>query len=155
MPFRSSPFFGGDPFAEIRRLQNDMSRPFTGLDAGAGAAGYPPVNLWAGEDRLAVTMEVPGVEPEALDISVHDDLLTVSGERAAPRAEAEGEGDGKGRGLAWHRRERAYGKFSRSVRLPFRVDANTVQARSRDGVLEVVLHRPEEDKPRKIRVKSS
>ena len=57
-----------------------------------------------------------------------------------------------GNEVVWHRRERRQGAFARAVQLPFRVDAEKVQAHSRDGLIEIELHRPEEDRPRKIPV---
>lgn len=133
----------GDPFADMRRLQAEASRLFSDLEPRAGGAQFPPVNLWAGDDGVAVSAEIPGVDPDAIDISVREDLLTLSGERTPPDD------------VTWRRRERVYGKFSRVIRLPFRVDQDKVEARFRGGLLEVFLQRPEADKPRRIAIKSN
>ncbi len=137
---------GFDPFSDVRRLHQQIDRLF-GQRGLAGSGTFPPVNLWAGPDSIALTAELPGVAPDAVDLSVKEDVLTIRGSRTAPEASAEGE-------FSWHRRERAYGDFQRLVQLPFRVDPERVEARFRDGVLEVELHRPEEDKPRRIEIKS-
>ncbi len=132
---------GPDPFALMRSLTRDADRWRP-----ASARGFPSVNIWQGADSTAVTAELPGVQPTDIDIQVKEDLLTISGERKPP----EGEGE-----TVWHRRERGFGRFSRVIRLPYRVDAETVEARYEDGVLQVELHRPEQDKPRRIEIKAA
>jgi HSP20 family protein len=132
----------GDAFAEMRRMQAEMNRLFEGVVPSA----YPPVNLWAGDNSVVVTAELPGVLPEDVDLTVRDDVLVLKGKCEPEQA---------GEDLAWHRRERPYGSFSRAIELPFRVDADRVQARFADGILEIELERPEQDRPRKIQVKAS
>lgn len=135
---------GYDPYAELRRLQRDMNGMFAGL--GPAAEEFPPVNLWLGEDSVVVTAEIPGIRSDNLDVTVQDDTLRLAGRR---EPEAEGED------VAWHRRERGYGTFARAVQLPFRVDPDDVQARFLNGVLEIELRRPAEDRPRKIEIRSA
>lgn len=142
--------FGGDPFAEMRRLQADMNRMFSEW-GGAGPAGaaredFPPVNVWVGEHSVVVTAQLPGFAEDDLDLTVRDDSLTLRGSRKPPEL---------GETSAWHRRERAYGEFARVVELPLRVDPQRVEARFANGVLTVELHRPEADRPRKIRITAS
>ena len=134
-----SPFGYADPFALMRRQMRDLGRP-------AQASGYPAVNVWQGAHSAAVTAELPGLAPEDIEISVTNNVLTISGERRLPE-----DGDG----ASWLRRERPYGRFSRVVQLPFRVDRDRVEARFENGVLEIELHRPEEDKPRRIDIKAA
>lgn len=134
---------GWDPFAELRRFQTNMNRMFDGYSMADARAGFPPVNVYAKEDSLLVTSELPGFNDDTIDITVREDMLTIAGEM-----KDEGGDDSKG----WHRRERGRGKFSRTIELPFRVDPDRVDARFKDGVLEIELHRPEEDKPRKIAI---
>ena len=134
---------GFDPFQEMRRVQQEMNRRLTGLTSEA-AREFPPINLWVGEDSVAVTAELPGLSPEEVDVTVQENTLTLMGERVSPP---------EGEKTMWHRRERAFGRFSRTVQLPFRVDPDHVQARFAHGVLEVELHRPEADRPRKIQIK--
>lgn len=137
---------GWDPFAEMRRMQNEMNRLFAEVEGRSTTAAFPPVNLWVGEDSVVVTAEVPGIDLENLDLTVREDVLTIQGKRD-PAAETNE--------IAWHRRERAYGAFSRSVELPFRVDPDKVRARAMNGVLEVELQRPEADKPKRIRINAN
>ena len=134
---------GFDPFGELRRLQHPLDRWF-GQRPLAAAAGFPAVNLWAGADSVAITAELPGVDPADVELSVKDDVLTLRGSRRASTDDGE---------VAWHRRERSHGQFQRLVQLPFRVDPDRVEARFADGVLEVDLQRPEADKPRRIEIR--
>jgi HSP20 family protein len=132
-----------DPFSRMRSLMRDFDRGY----APAGAQGaFPAVNLWHGEEGIAITAELPGVEPSDIDISVKENVLTLSGERKLPATPE---------GARWHRREGRYGKFSRAVRLPFRAGDDRVEARFKDGVLRIFVGRPEEDKPRKIEIKAA
>ena len=78
--------------------------------------------------------------------SVKEDVVTIAGERKPPEVAED---------TVWQRRERAYGRFSRAIRLPYRVDPDRVEARFADGVLEIELHRPEADKPRRIQIKAA
>ncbi len=130
-----------DPFRELRRLQEEMDRL-----AGAftpAAASFPAVNLYAGRDGIAVSAELPGVAKDELEIHAHRDTLTLRGTRR-PAAEDE---------AAFHRRERRSGAFTRTIQLPFRVDPERIEARLENGLLQLSLQRPEEDKPRRIEVK--
>jgi HSP20 family protein len=120
---------------EMDRMLADVSRP--------RAAAYPPVNIAADEDGLVVTAELPGVDPAALEISAVRDQLTIRGE--LPGYEEE-------EGRTWHRRERRTGSFSRTIQLPYAIDADSVGAACRDGVLRITMKRPEVDKPRRIEV---
>ena len=112
----------------------------------APAGGFPAVNIWQGTDSAALTAELPGVDPADIDISVKEDVVTITGERKAPATDEQ---------TVWHRRERAYGRFSRVIQLPFRVDPDRVEARLQDGVLQIELHRPEADKPRRVQIKAA
>ena len=92
-----------------------------------------------------VTAELPGVSPDEINIAITGDTLTLSGSRQRPETESN----------TYHRQERGYGPFSRSLQLPFRIDANQVEATFRKGVLSITLPRAEEDKPKKINVNAS
>jgi HSP20 family protein len=140
-----SPFLGfdRDPFTLMRRLQDEADRASVWPSR---ASGFPPVNMWQGPDSAALTAELPGVDPADIDISVKDDVVTISGERKPPETDD---------ATVWHRRERAYGRFSRVVQLPYRVDPERIEARMGDGVLQIELHRPEADKPRRIRINAN
>ena len=81
--------FGGrmDPLHEMQRLQREMSRVFSGLEQPLNPE-VPPVNAWVGESDIVVTAELPGVDPEKMDVSVVGDTLTISGAREAAAGEA-------------------------------------------------------------------
>lgn len=134
--------FNWDPFAEMRQLQADMNRAFNDAGAPDRAGAYPPVNVWAGQNSVAVATELPGLTREDIELTIQEDTLTVEGERKPPTGE----------GMAWHRRERGYGRFSRTIKLPFRIDPEQVQARFVNGLLEVEMQRPKADLPRKIEI---
>jgi HSP20 family protein len=132
-----------DPFEDMRRLQDEMNRLFSSSFAGRRRppAGFPLVNAYANEDGIALTAELPGVKAEDLDISVFRETLTLRGKRQAPE-EAK----------AYHRRERLQGEFVRTINLPFQVDPERVEANMQDGLLRLSLHRPEQDKPKRIKI---
>jgi HSP20 family protein len=109
------------------------------------ASGYPAMNVWTNEDGVVITAELPGLNPDDIDISVVTDTLTLSGKR---------ERDECGSDARFHRRERACGTFKRTFQLPFQVEAGEVKATFEKGVLEIVLPRAEADKPRKITIKA-
>lgn len=137
------------PWSEMERLRREMNRLFASFPTISGmrvAPGYPAMNVWTNEDGAVVTAELPGIDPEKLDIAVVENTLTLSGERK-PLELAEGD--------VYHRRERGYGKFTRSFQLPFNVEASNVQAVYEKGVLNITLPRAEADKPRKIVVKAA
>lgn len=131
-----------DPFRELEAFERDVNRLVTGSRNGA----YPPVNVFVGEDDVIVTSEIPGIDSQDIDLSVTGDTLTLKGERK-PLELKEGE--------AWHRRERGYGTFTRTVHLPYNVDGAKVEAKYDKGTLKITLPRAEADKPRKISVRTA
>ena len=132
-----------DPLALMRSMLRDFDQI---APAGTRQRVFPAVNIWQGDDAIAITAELPGVNPAELDISVNDNVLTISGNRAAPEI---------GNEATWHRRERGYGEFSRAIRLPFEAEDDKVEARLQNGVLRVVIGRPEAQKPRRIDIKAA
>ncbi len=133
---------------EMNRLQREMDRMFEEFSQFRlrSPLRYPAINIWANEDSALLTAEVPGIGKDDLEINVTGDTLTISGERKP---------DDIPEGATYHRRERGFGKFSRSIQLPFTVDVEKVKATFKNGVLKVVLPRVEAEKPKKIAVKSS
>jgi HSP20 family protein len=110
------------------------------------APSYPALNIWSSEEGLVVNAEVPGIDVEDIEISVVGETLTLNGARKSEDLEE---------GARYHRQERGYGKFNRSVELPFPVDIDKVEATFKNGVLQISLPRSEADKPKKIVVKSA
>ena len=103
------------------------------------------MNVWADEHAVYAEVDLPGIDPDKLDISVIEgNRLTIQGERPVvelPNA-------------VWHRQERGYGTFTRELTLPTLVDADKVEARYEHGVLKLTLPKAEAAKPRKITVRS-
>jgi HSP20 family protein len=133
-----------DPISELARFQRDFGNLFTGPSGTVHQ--FPAVNVWVNENEAYLTAELPGVDSNDLDVNVEGETVTLSGKRLPA--------DG-GETMEYHRRERLYGEFSRTLQLPFRVDSNGVDAKLNRGVLTVKLPRAEEDKPKKITVKAA
>ena len=132
---------------EMDRFQRDMNRFMNryGTSDLRGAPSYPAVNIWTSEDGQFISAEMPGLSSEDIDINVQGDTLTISGKR---------DPEDLPEGAHYHRQERGYGKFTRSIRLPYAVDSEKTEAQFKDGVLAITLPRPEVDKPQKISIKS-
>ncbi len=103
----------------------------------------PALDLYQNNDNVVALVEIPGMQKEDIDISLHDGLLTIAGERQSSSAS---EGDNA------ERTERFSGKFRRSISLPTRVEAGRVHATYKDGILTVTLPKAEEAKAKKVEV---
>jgi len=143
--------FGGrlwDPWREIGQLQQEMGRLLNSartLSAHDGREA-PPVNVYANDNDILITLEAPGIDPSLVDVTVAGSTVTLAGKLGGELAE-----DGTG----FHRRERPAGQFTRRLQLPFEVDPGKTEATYDRGVLSVKLSRPESAKPRRITVKAS
>ena len=139
-----------DPFRGLGDIQTEMNRLFDNWAGPQAAAGermwLPAVDVHETKDEFILTLDIPGVTEKDVHISITGDLLTVKGER---RFERDG---GEAAGNTYHRVERLYGKFERSVQLPTMVQTDKVKASYRDGVLTVKLPKAEEVKPREIKI---
>jgi HSP20 family protein len=135
-------------WASFDQLHGEMDRLLEGWGVDLPrslVAAFPPVNIWEDADAFHLEAELPGMTREQLQISVaHRNQLTIQGER--PGYEVE-----KGR---WHRRERGFGRFQRVLKLPTAVDADKVEAKLENGLLQLTLPKAEEAKPRRIAVKA-
>jgi len=138
--------FGGfaDPSRDVRRLRQEMDRIFSDFGQPVSRE-FPAVNAWIGEAEAVVTAELPGIDPNVVEVSVVGDTLTISGSREAELLK-EGE--------SYQRQERGWGRFSRSLQLPFHVEADKVEATYEKGIIKITLPRSEAEKPRKISVKN-
>src|SRR5262249_2290372 len=138
-----APFWG-----PLQQLQGEMNRLFDrwgGPGDGPGAGVYPPVNVWEEGEHLYLEAELPGLDVKDLRSYVTGgNQVTLQGERKPPVPE-------KG---VWHRQERTFGSFARTLTLPYPVDPDKVEARLEHGVLLVKLAKHESAKPRKIAVKA-
>jgi HSP20 family protein len=137
-----------DPVRHLLALQQELDRFQRNPGFNLGPSGYgtfPAVNLFEDRDGMVVMAELPGVEPESINISSQSRTLTISGER---RRESLTDSAG------YHRRERAHGEFSRSIQLPETVDLAKAAASCTAGVLTVRIPKAEAAKPRQITVQS-
>lgn len=137
------PFRTRDPFGELQRFHEEISRLFEG---GRHSGEYPALNIWSNEVEAVIKAELPGFAPEDIEISVLQNTLTLRGTRQADELK-EGE--------TYHRQERWNGRFTRSLELPFDVEKERIEADFRNGLLTVRLPRAAEDRPRKIEVKAA
>jgi HSP20 family protein len=138
-----------DPLREMDSLQADMNRLFDRFfDSRGGNSGtvrrwVPAMDLVETADALVLRADLPGMTEDDVQIEVKDGVLTVAGERSS---EHEDKGEG------YHRVERAFGRFSRSLALPQGTDAGKVEAKFDNGVLEVRVPKPEESQPTRVAI---
>ena len=139
-----------EPLRELNSLQSEMNRLFnTVFDTPSGSSGnalrrwVPAMDLVEAGDQFILRADLPGMSEEDVHVEFEDGTLTVSGERKAEHEEHE-EG--------FHRVERAFGAFSRSLTLPKGIDADAVTAGFDRGVLEIRIPKPEQRKPRRIEI---
>lgn len=119
--------------------------PFLGLQTRASKAGFAPAfEARETENAYIITGDVPGISEDNLDISTHNNLLTISGTRSA---------DKKQEGDTYFVYERQYGSFSRSFTLPEAADSNAIEAELKNGVLTLTIGKKAESRPRKIALK--
>jgi HSP20 family protein len=128
---------------EVDRLF-DFSWP--SRDSGLFSGWSPALDVFDDKDNVVVKVELPGLKKEEINLSLHDGVLTISGERKHESQRKEGES---------FRSERYFGKFQRSVTLPTAVESNKVNASYKDGILTVELPKAEEAKPKQIAVNVS
>ena len=138
-----------DPFRDVTDMQTEINRTFDAYFDGRPWAGAPErtwiplIDVYETREELVVAVEVPGVREKDIHLSMTGDVLSLRGQRGIA-AEAREE--------SYHRIERWSGTFERHVRLPIPVQADRIRASYRDGVLEVRLPKPEEVKPREIKI---
>jgi HSP20 family protein len=141
-----------EPFRELAALQNEMGRWMSQV-AGVGtlpgngqsSAWMPAVDVWETDKELVLSFDLPGIPEDKIAVELEDNILTVSGERERTQEHSNDR---------FYRFERRYGSFSRSVTLPTGVNEDSIQADYRDGVLEVRVPKPEEQKPKRIQIGS-
>ena len=132
---------------DLRRLETEVDQLFGAQAWPAGIRSvrrgtFPPINVGASPDRVDVYLFAAGLDPRTLDLSIQQNLLTISGSR---KIEAKDDAE-------YYRRERYDGEFRRVVSLPEDVDPERVEAKYRDGVLQVTIQRRDAARPRQIRV---
>lgn len=129
-------------FDEMLDLRNVIERFFDENPVTAARADFPPVNLYEEAEGIEVTAFMPGVRADSLNLQLLNQSLVIEGEKKSDLQEK-----------PYVRRERTFGTFQKSVRLPFKVDPGSVEATLRDGVLTVRLTKAPEARAKKIEVK--
>ena len=127
----------------LQDAQNDLNALFTPDFRPRPQPTFLAVSIWAGSEGTIVRAFIPGVSPDRLNVSVERQSLTLAGQR--DRETIEGES-------MQLRAERMHGRFARTLLLPFRVDPDQARSRFSLGVLTIELPRPEEDRPRRIKI---
>ena len=138
----------GGLFDSLRRLNEDLDEAFGRWPAPSGIRSvtrgtYPPINVGSTPEQVDIYLFAAGLDPATLDISMQKNLLSVAGERKAPVDDS----------VNYYRKERFDGDFRRVITLPDDVDPEQVEARYRDGVLEIHVKRREATRPRQIEVR--
>jgi HSP20 family protein len=145
-----------DPFDRVDLLRREIDRAFDRLGPqfapafraaflpGRGAREYPLVNIYQQQDALIVEALAPGADPESLNVSVTGNTMTITGEKRRVKTDVAPE--------AFHREERAAGKFIRTIELPVDIDDGKVKAEYKNGLLLITLPKAQKAKPRQIDV---
>lgn len=145
-----------NPFEDVDALRREIDRAFEGFGfrhepseraaflPGHGPRRYPLINLSEDKDKVYIEALTPGVDPQSLEVSVLQNRLTLAGEKTRIAGDVKPE--------AFHRSERASGKFVRSVDLPMEVDEAGIQAEYKNGLLLVTLPKAAKAKPKQISV---
>lgn len=143
---------GWDLFEDLRATQDEMlraarrrsQRPGQQYDSGTSPAAWAPAaDISERKDAYLVMVELPGVDPGQMDITIEDGLLTIQGDRRFAHDSAEEK---------VHRAERYYGTFRRSITLPSHIEADKIQASVQDGVLQILVPKAPDTQAKHIQV---
>ena len=142
-----NPYRPNDVFADLRRDMDDAFTTWFGrnraLAAPTADAWFAPLDVHESDKEYTVRVDAPGLSEKDIKVSCHGDVLTLSGERKNEKTESRG---------AVRYTERAYGSFSRTMRLPMHVAHDQIRARYTNGVLEVVVPKAPSAQQREIKV---
>jgi HSP20 family protein len=134
--------------AEFRRLEQELdelfatSTPWSGGIRSIPSGTFPAINVGSTGDSVTVYVFAPGIDPKQLEISMQQNVLSISGRRPVPVDES----------ATYYRQERFGGEFRRVITLPEDVDPDKVDASYRDGIVQITVHRRESTKPRQIEI---
>ena len=140
-----------DPFRHLMSIQDELSRLFgrtyTGTDSmlTPNPGWLPPMDMYETEGSFVVTVELPGIDPDTVELSIENSILSITGHRDF-YSEVNDE--------QFHRVERRFGSFSRAIALPAKSDPEKVEASFDKGVLTVEIPKSEQAKPRRITIKA-
>jgi len=137
-----------EPFRGLEKMRSEMDRLWDSFFEGRPLRRFwewfPSLDVAETKNDLVVKVELPGMDPKDIDISLTDGLLTIKGEKKQEKEEKEEN---------YHFIERSYGTFTRSIRLPKEVKHDKINASYKNGILKVVLPKSEEAKKKEIKVK--
>jgi len=145
----TSPYSESPLAAQFRRLEQELDEVFGGATPWTGGirslppGTFPAINVGGTEDAVTVYVFAPGIDARKLDISIQQNVLSISGTREIPRDE----------NASYYRQERFDGEFRRVLSLPDDVDPDKVDASYRDGIVEITVRRRESAKPRRISIR--
>jgi HSP20 family protein len=140
--------YSENPFADFRRLEQELdqifgdSAPWSGGIRSLPAGTFPAVNVGSTGDSVTVYLFAPGLDPKSLDVSLQQNMLSISGERNVPIDQS----------ATYYRQERFSGTFRRTIGLPEDVDPDQVDAKYRDGIVQIIVRRRESTQPRQIEI---
>jgi HSP20 family protein len=134
-----------DPFREVAALHNELSRFMNSVEGNGRAtqSWVPALDVWETEDALVYAFDLPGIDEDKLSVEVEDSMLTVGATRERSE-EVSGE--------RYHRFERRFGSFSRTIGLPQGVAEDAITADYKNGVLEIRVPKPAQARPRRIEI---
>jgi HSP20 family protein len=151
VPVKQSASPARQAFSPFTSLQREIDRLFDDFSSGFGGFGraapelVPSMDVAETDKEIELVAELPGLEDKDVEVSVSDGVLTIRGEKKAEKEEKQ---------KNWHRVERSYGAFARSIQLPPGIDPNAIKASLAKGVLKVTVPKPASAAPRKIAVKA-
>ena len=140
-----------NPYGEMTAMQSRIDRMFSNpywlagrMDDDTGMGRWnPAVDLYEKDDHFVIKAELPGVDKKNIAIDLKDRVLTLSGERSYENEVKEEN---------YYRKERSYGKFQRAFTLPADVDSDKIKAEFKDGLLQIEIPKPEEQKPKQVTI---
>ena len=141
-----------DPFRNVAALQDRINRIFdesfsrtADVDDDISLSAWKPsVDIYETDEAIILKAELPGIKKEDVSVEIKDNVLTLRGERIEDKEIKEGN---------YFRKERCFGTFSRAFNLQHRVQPDKIKAKFKDGILEIEIPKPEEEKPKQITVK--
>lgn len=143
--------FHRNPWAELDKMRRELDSWPRFLPGEArvltGPSVFPAFNIFEDADNIYINAEIPGIAPDQAEVFFEGDTLTIRGERQ-PQLSDEQQ-------VSFHRREIEYGSFSRSITLPIKIDIAGVKAKANNGIMEIILPKANEGKPRQINIEVS
>ena len=138
-------WWNGNMFSEMERLRGEMNNLFSNYGKGGGSATFPLVNVYNGKEDIVVTAELPGLSKDSVNITFTDGVLAISGTLGSLE---------KTKSMTAVRKERSEGDFEKTITIPTKIEADSINAAFKDGILTVTLPKAEEVKPRTIAIEA-